>query len=128
MIFEYEPPLILEAVKSANRLGKVAVVGFDENEATLQGIVDGTVFGTVVQNPYEYGRKSLELLVEAAPGFQQGHVLLATVYYRLGRRELADQHKAIVDRLRVEAKEKGTGDEVQIGPTSFGDPAAAPSR
>lgn len=63
-LFEYEPPLLLEAVKSANRLGKVKVVGFDENDATLQGIVDGHVHGTVVQNPYEYGRKSLELLAK----------------------------------------------------------------
>jgi ribose transport system substrate-binding protein len=61
-LFEYEPPLLLEAIKSANKLGKIAIVGFDENEATLQGIVDGHVHGTVVQNPYEYGRKSLELL------------------------------------------------------------------
>lgn len=61
-LFEYEPPLMLEAVKSANRLGQVALVGFDENEATLQGIADGHIHGTVVQNPYEYGRRSLELL------------------------------------------------------------------
>jgi ribose transport system substrate-binding protein len=61
-LFEYEPPLILEAVKSANRLGKVALVGFDENDATLQGIVDGHIHGTIVQNPYEYGRRSMELL------------------------------------------------------------------
>jgi ribose transport system substrate-binding protein len=61
-LFEYEPPLILEAVRSAGMLGKVAMVGFDENEATLQGIVDGHIHGTVVQNPYEYGRRSLELL------------------------------------------------------------------
>ncbi len=61
-LFEYEPPLILEAVKSAGRLGKVAMVAFDENEATLQGIVDGHVHGTVVQNPYEYGRASMALL------------------------------------------------------------------
>ncbi len=61
-LFEYEPPLLLEAVKSANRIGKVALVGFDENDATLQGIVDGAIHGTVVQNPYEYGRKSMELL------------------------------------------------------------------
>jgi ribose transport system substrate-binding protein len=68
-LFEYEPPLLLEAVKSAGKLGKVAIVGFDENEATLQGIVDGHVFGTLVQNPYEYGRKSMELLHQllAAP-------------------------------------------------------------
>ncbi len=61
-LFEYEPPLLLEAVKSADKLGKVAIVGFDENEATLQGIVDGHIHGTLVQNPYEYGRKSMELL------------------------------------------------------------------
>lgn len=61
-LFEYEPPLLLEAVKSANRLGKVQIVAFDENEATLQGIVDGHIHGTVVQNPYEYGRASVELL------------------------------------------------------------------
>jgi ribose transport system substrate-binding protein len=61
-LFEYEPPLLLETVKAANRLGKVKIVGFDENDATLQGIVDGHVHGTVVQNPYEYGRQSLALL------------------------------------------------------------------
>src|SRR5262245_24500574 len=61
-LYEYEPPLILEAVKSAGKLGQVAIVAFDENEATLQGVLDGHIHGTVVQNPYEYGRCSLELL------------------------------------------------------------------
>ncbi len=61
-LFEYEPPLLLEAVKSANKLGQVKVVAFDENPQTLQGILDGHVHGTVVQNPYEYGRASVELL------------------------------------------------------------------
>lgn len=61
-LFEYEPPILLDAVKSANRLGKTKVVAFDENAATLQGIVDGEIVGTVVQNPYEYGRASVELL------------------------------------------------------------------
>lgn len=65
-LFEYEPPLILEAVKASKRLDKVKVVGFDENEATLQGIVDGEVVGTVVQNPYEYGRQSILLLDKLA--------------------------------------------------------------
>jgi ribose transport system substrate-binding protein len=61
-LFEYEPPLQLEAVKSAGKQGKVALVAFDENEETLQGIAEGWVHGTVVQNPYEYGRASIELL------------------------------------------------------------------
>ncbi len=77
-LFEYEPPLLLEAVKSANRLGKVRIVGFDENDATLQGIADGHVFGTVVQNPYEYGRRSLELLAKLLrePDAQKREALL----------------------------------------------------
>lgn len=61
-LFEYEPPLLLEAVQGAQKLGKVKLVAFDENAATLQGILDGHVHGTVVQNPYEYGRASVELL------------------------------------------------------------------
>jgi ribose transport system substrate-binding protein len=65
-LFEYQPPLCLEAVKSAGRLGKVMVLGFDENDATLQGIVDGHVHGTIVQNPFDYGRRSIELLTKLA--------------------------------------------------------------
>jgi ribose transport system substrate-binding protein len=61
-LFEYEPPLILEAVRSAGRLGKIAMVAFDENDQTLQGILDGHIHGTIVQNPYEYGYRSIELL------------------------------------------------------------------
>lgn len=63
-LFEHEPPVILDALRAAGRLGNIAIVGFDENDATLQGIADGHVHGTVVQNPYEYGRRSIELLAQ----------------------------------------------------------------
>jgi ribose transport system substrate-binding protein len=49
-------------LKSAGKLGEVKVVGFDEADETLQGIIDGHVHGTVVQNPFEYGKRSVELL------------------------------------------------------------------
>ena len=71
-------------------------------------------------------RESFELLVEAAPGFKQGHVLLATVYYRLDERALGDQQRAIVEQLRAEEKEQQREDQ-DIGPTSFGD-ELGPSR
>ena len=61
-LFAYNPPLILEALSQAKRLNKVKVVGFDEEDVTLQAIVDGTVHGTVVQNPYEYGYQSVKVL------------------------------------------------------------------
>lgn len=65
-LFAYEPPVILDAVKAAGRLDQIKIIGFDEDEGTLQGIQDGTVYGTVVQNPYEYGRQSVELLAKLA--------------------------------------------------------------
>jgi len=61
-LFVFNPPLILEALRGAGKLGEVEVIGFDEAEETLQGIVDGHVHGTVVQNPFEYGRRSIEVL------------------------------------------------------------------
>jgi hypothetical protein len=64
-------------------------------------------------------REAFEDLVEVAPGYKQGHVLLATVYYRLGERELGNEQRAIVERLRAEEKEQQR-EEQDIGPTSFG--------
>ncbi len=61
-LFAYNPPLMLEALAQAKKLGKVKVVAFDEDDATLEGIAKGTVHGTIVQNPYMYGYKSVELL------------------------------------------------------------------
>ena len=61
-LFAYNPPLILEALSQAKRLNTVKVVGFDEEDVTLQAIVDGTIHGTVVQNPYEYGYQSVKVL------------------------------------------------------------------
>ncbi len=67
-LFAYNPPLILEALGQAGKLGQVKVVAFDEDDATLAGIEKGTVHGTVVQNPYMYGFKSVEILSELTKG------------------------------------------------------------
>jgi ribose transport system substrate-binding protein len=67
-LFAYNPPLILEALSQAKRLNTVKVVGFDEDPITLQAIVDGTVHGTVVQNPYEYGYQSVKVLKALSEG------------------------------------------------------------
>lgn len=67
-LFDYNPPLILEALKQGDKIGKIMVIGFDEADETLQGIKAGYVVGTVVQNPYEYGRQSVILLNGLARG------------------------------------------------------------
>lgn len=61
-LFEYNPPALYQALKKANQLGKIAIIGFDENDVTLQAIKDGYCTGTVVQNPYEYGYQSVRVL------------------------------------------------------------------
>ena len=61
-LFEYNPPLILEVLDQAGKIGQIKVVGFDENDRTLQGIKDGHVEGTIAQDPYMYGYKSIEYL------------------------------------------------------------------
>jgi len=70
-LFEYNPPMILEALDRAGKLGQVKVMAFDENDATLQGIKDGNVVATIVQNPYQYGYKSVEVLNELHKGNKQ---------------------------------------------------------
>ena len=55
-------------MKQAGKLGEVKVIAFDEADETLQGIIDGTVHGTVVQNPYEYGRQSVRVLAGLVRG------------------------------------------------------------
>ncbi len=46
----------------------IKVVAFDEHDETLQAIIDGEMYGTVVQNPYMYGYKSVEVLKTLADG------------------------------------------------------------
>jgi len=61
-LFEYNPPAMLEALERIGMLGKIKVVAFDENSLTLQGIRDGSVVATIVQNPYQYGYQSIVVL------------------------------------------------------------------
>ena len=67
-LFAYNPPLMLEAVKEADKTDVIKIVAFDEEDGSLQGIKDGYIHGTVVQNPYQYGYKSVEVLTALAKG------------------------------------------------------------
>jgi ribose transport system substrate-binding protein len=67
-LWAYNPPAILAAVKNAGLERKVKVVGFDEKRDTLKAIEDGEVHGTVVQDPFEFGYRSVKILAELAQG------------------------------------------------------------
>ena len=67
-LWEYNPPAMLAAVKGAELNGKVKIVGFDENEETLQGIADGDIIGSIVQQPFEFGYQSIKILAGVVRG------------------------------------------------------------
>jgi ribose transport system substrate-binding protein len=67
-LFAYNPPLCLEALKQAGKAGDVAVIAFDEADETLQGIKDGYIHGTVVQDPYNYALESVRVLTSIIRG------------------------------------------------------------
>jgi ribose transport system substrate-binding protein len=65
-LWAYNPPACLRAVQAAQKAGQVRIVGFDEDEATLQGVQDGEIYATVVQQPFEFGYRSVKLMAELA--------------------------------------------------------------
>ena len=67
-LWNYNGPAILNAVTDAGKLGAVKIVCFDEDEETLSGVKDGHIYGTVVQQPYEFGYQSIKLLADIVNG------------------------------------------------------------
>lgn len=67
-LWSYNGPMILAAVKDAGKLGKVHIVAFDEEEDVLNGVKDGYIYGTIVQQPFEFGYQSVILLAKYLEG------------------------------------------------------------
>lgn len=67
-LWSYNGPAILNAVKEANKVDKVKIVAFDEEDPTLEGIKDGSIYATVVQQPFEFGFRSMELMAKYLNG------------------------------------------------------------
>lgn len=100
-LFGYNPPLLIEALDRAGKLGKVKLIAFDEADETLDGIQRGVVYGTVVQNPYQYGYRSVELLTELAKG--NAAVVPATKFIDIPARQI---RKDNVDEFWKDLKAK----------------------
>jgi ribose transport system substrate-binding protein len=67
-LWSYNGPAILGAVRDAGKIGKVRIVSFDEEEETLEGVKSGAIHATVVQQPFEFGFRSIELMVKVLNG------------------------------------------------------------
>lgn len=71
-LWSYNGPAILSAVREANKVDKVKIIAFDEEDETLAGIKDGAIFATVVQQPFEFGYQSIALMAKVLNGDKSG--------------------------------------------------------
>ena len=71
-LWSYNGPAILAAVREANKLDKVKIIAFDEEDETLTGIKDGAIYATVVQQPFEFGYQSMALMAKYLDGDKSG--------------------------------------------------------
>lgn len=97
----YHTPALLEAVKQAGKMSSIKVVGFDEQDATLRAIQDGEVVGTVVQNPYMYGKESVRVLAALVRG--DNSVVPQDKFISLPARQI---RKANLDEFWADLKQK----------------------
>jgi ribose transport system substrate-binding protein len=67
-LWSYNGPAILEAVKNADKIGKIKIICFDDHKNTLEGIKAGSIFGTVAQQPYEYGYQGMQVIAKILRG------------------------------------------------------------
>jgi ribose transport system substrate-binding protein len=70
--YSYNTPRIYEVLKESGKLGQIKVIGFDEDPITLGGVREGTIEGTVVQNPYEWGYRGMKLMAKYLEGDKSG--------------------------------------------------------
>jgi ribose transport system substrate-binding protein len=67
-IYSYNTPQIYAALKDAGKLGQIKVVGFDGDPVTLGGVKEGSIAGTVVQQPFEWAYQGLKDMAKYIEG------------------------------------------------------------
>src|SRR5256714_5938155 len=71
-LWSYNGPAIVGAIRDAGKTGKVKIVAFDEEDETLNGIKDESIYATVVQQPFEFGYQSMKLIARILDGDRSG--------------------------------------------------------
>jgi ribose transport system substrate-binding protein len=66
--YSYNTPQIYQALKESGKLGQITVVGFDDDPITLGGVADGSIAGTVVQQPFEWAYQGFKMMAAYVKG------------------------------------------------------------
>jgi ribose transport system substrate-binding protein len=67
-LWSYNGPAILNAVRDAGKINQIKIICFDEEDETLAGVKAGAIYGTVVQQPYEFGYQAMKMLAQVISG------------------------------------------------------------
>lgn len=67
-LWSYNGPAIVNAVREANKVGQIKIIAFDEEDETLAGVKDGSIYATVVQQPYEFGYQAIKMMDQYLKG------------------------------------------------------------
>jgi ribose transport system substrate-binding protein len=71
-LWSYNGPAILNAVRESGKAGQVRIIAFDEEDETLAGVADGSIYATVVQQPYEFGYQAIKMMHTFLRGDKSG--------------------------------------------------------
>lgn len=101
-LWSYNGPAILNAVKEAGKVGQVKIVCFDEEDETLAGVKNGAIYGTVVQQPFEFGYQSVKMMAQILNGDKSGipaskQVIVPTLVVK---KDTVDAFQTKIDGLR----------------------------
>jgi ribose transport system substrate-binding protein len=67
-LWSYNGPAILSALRAEDMVGKIKIVCFDDERETLEGIMTGGIYGTVAQQPFEYGYQAVQVAAKLIKG------------------------------------------------------------
>jgi ribose transport system substrate-binding protein len=67
-LWSYNGPSIVQALRPEGKLGSIKIVCFDDERDTLAAIKEGVIFGTVAQQPYEYGYEGIKTAAKLLKG------------------------------------------------------------
>lgn len=101
-IWSYNGPAILSAVREAGKINQVQIVCFDEEDQTLDGVKEGAISATIVQQPFEFGYQSVKLMAEVLGGNRAAIPAneLKIVETLVITAENVDEFRVNLDRLR----------------------------
>ena len=71
-LWSYNGPAIVNALNEAGKLNQVKVICFDEEDETLAGVKAGTIYATVVQQPFEFGYQAIKMMAQVLSGDKSG--------------------------------------------------------